>query len=77
LSCYAILAAIFLGSIILWTYVSGIQTLKRSSLAMMVAVDHGVKEELGTLDGPGNLEEKAKGISVTLGSRHLVTSAPD
>jgi hypothetical protein len=77
LSCYAILAAVFLGSIILWTYVSGIQTLKRSSLAMMVAVDHGVKEELGTLDGPGNLEEKAKRISVTLGSRHLVTYAPD
>jgi len=77
LSCYVIFAAIFLVSIILWTYVSGMQTLKRSSLAMMVAVDRSVKEELGTLEGPGNLEEKAKRIYVTLGSRHLVKSVPE
>ena len=44
---------------------------------MMVAVDRSVKEELGTLDGPGNLEEKAKRISVTLGSQHLVKSVPE
>ena len=77
LSCYVIFAAIFLLSIILWTYLSGTQTLKRSSLAMMVAVDRSVKEELGTFDGPGNLEEKAKRISVTLGSQHLVKSVPE
>jgi hypothetical protein len=76
LPCYVIIAAIFLASIILWTYASGTQTLKRSSLAMMVAVDRSTKEELGTLDRPRNLEEKAKDISMTLGSGHLVTRTP-
>jgi hypothetical protein len=76
LPCYVITAAIFLASIILWTYASGTQTLKRSSLAMMVAVDRSIKEELGTLDRPGNLEEKAKRMSMTLGSGQLVTRTP-
>jgi hypothetical protein len=75
LPCYVIAAAIF-PSIILWTYVSGSQTLKRSSLAMMIAVDRSTKEELGTLDRPGNLEEKAKRMSMTLGSGQLVTRTP-
>ena len=43
---------------------------------MMVAVDRSIKEELGTLDRPGNLEEKAKGISMTLGTGHLVMRTP-
>ena len=76
LPCYVIIAAIFLASIILWSYASGTQTLKRSSLAMMVAIDRSTKEELGTLDRPSNLEEKAKDISMTLGSGHLVTRSP-
>jgi hypothetical protein len=58
---YAVLATIFLVSIIIWTHSSGLQIVKRSSLAVMLGLDESVREAIGI--GEVTLEE----IKVTLG----------
>ena len=65
---YAVLATIFLVSIIIWTYSSGLQIVKRSSLAIMFGLDKSVRDgiEIGGINDLRRLEDSAKLTMVTL-----------
>jgi hypothetical protein len=63
---YVTLAPLFLGCIVWWTYSSGMQTLKHSSIATMLAVSPGLRRSLGSLNDYDGLKTRAKTTMVTL-----------
>jgi hypothetical protein len=73
---YAILATIFLVSIIIWTHSSGLQIVKGSSLAVMLGLDGSVRNTIRTGDNDlKSLKKKAKKTIVTLENNNNTSSS--